>query len=79
MKSDYEYYYTAKYKLESAHEKAAHNKLVQQALAAGNNNRWAKILVKLAKILISAGTQLKVYAETKVSHGSYRSIQLHEL
>jgi len=79
MKSDYEYYYTAKYNMKFAHEKAAYNALVKQALAAEKDNRWAKVLVKLAKILINAGTQLKIYAETKVTQSAYKTVQLHEL
>ena len=71
MKSDYEYYYTARYKIESARERASHNELVQQAIANGNNHRWARVLVKLSKVLIDAGTQLKMYAEAKVAQSVY--------
>lgn len=46
-----------------AMEKASHAMLVKLAKQANPDDRWSKLLVKLAGILISIGNQLKKHAE----------------
>ncbi len=46
-----------------AMEKANHTALVKLAKQANPDDRWSKLLVKLAGILINAGNQLKKHAE----------------
>lgn len=49
-------------------ERAKHDELVKLAKQANGDDRWSKLLVKLAGALIKAGHQLKKYAEKDLNN-----------
>ncbi len=77
----YEYYNTVMQVEENRRlrlERARHYELVKLARQARMDNRWSKLLVKLAGILIQTGIHLKKYAEKDLNH-HFPAVTLQDL